>query len=101
MNKLLPMAVILWNAFDAFIHISRDMAEPLRIAANIIVMVVAVAIIRGSIPKSPIILFFTALLVIAFNAVHEIINGIGGIPMHVFVGGTILVLFLWSKKLER
>ena len=100
-RKILPYFLILWNIFDSLVHIRADMAEPLRISGNIIVAIVAITVLSGYAKKnSSSLLILTAISIIILNSVHVILNGIGGFPMFIFIGITLLLLLIWSQNIK-
>ena len=93
----IPAVLVGWNMFDALLHIAIDMAEPLRIAGNIIAVLVAVAILL----KAPKKLSFTLLLIafistVALNTVHVSENDFA-IPMLIFIGLSLYLLLRWAQ----
>ena len=93
----IPAVLVGWNTFDALLHITIDMAEPLRIIGNIIAIFVAVAILLGA-PKK---LSFTLLLVafistVALNTVHVREHDFA-IPMLIFIGISLYLLLRWAQ----
>ena len=93
----IPAVLVGWNMFDALLHIAIDMAEPLRIAGNIIAIFVAVAILLGA-PKK---LSFTLLLVafistVALNTAHVREHDFA-IPMLIFIDISLYLLLRWAQ----
>ena len=93
----IPAVLVGWNMFDALLHIAIDMAEPLRIAGNIIAILVAVAILLGAPKKHSFSLLLIAFIsTVALNTVHVSENDFA-IPMLIFIGLSLYLLLRWSQ----
>ena len=93
----LPTLLLAWNIFDAALHIAVDMAEPLRIAGNIIGIIAAVIALVGYAKAiSPRILGLAAIAIVALNTAHSAQHGFGP-SMLVFVGASVFLLLRWAQ----
>lgn len=93
----LPTLLISWNLFDLVVHVAIDMAEPLRIAGNVVAIVAAIIVLFANVKSSaPYILSGAAVVVLAVNVVHASQHG-ALIPMLVFIGVTLFLLLRWAQ----
>ena len=93
----IPAVLVGWNMFDALLHVAIDMAEPLRIAGNIIAIVVAVAILLGAPKKLSFSLLLAAFIsTVALNTVHVSENDFA-VPMLIFIGLSLYLLLRWAQ----
>ena len=82
----LPTLIILWNIIDIVVHVSLNMAEPLRITGNIVGIAAALMVLLGiAKPYAPHILGGAAVVIVVVNAIHAAAHGFV-IPMLVFIG---------------
>jgi len=96
----IPAVLIGWNIFDALLHVAIDMAEPLRITGNIIAILVAVAILIGAPKKLSSSLLLAAFIsIVALNTVHVSEHDFA-IPMLIFIGLSLYLLFRWAQILK-
>ena len=96
----IPAVLIGWNIFDALLHVAIDMAEPLRITGNIIAILVAVAILIGAPKKlSSSLLLAAVISIVALNTVHVSEHDFA-IPMLIFIGLSLYLLFRWAQILK-
>ena len=96
----IPVFLVGWNLFDTILHIAIDRAEPLRITANMIPILVSVAILLGASKK----LSFSLLLVsfistVTLNVVHVSEHDFA-IPMLIFIGLSLYLLLRWAQILK-
>ena len=69
--------IILWNIIDIAVHVALDLAEPWRIAGNIVGIVAALVVVFGvAKPYAWQILGGTAVSVVALNAIHSMLHGV-------------------------
>ncbi len=93
----IPAVLVGWNMFDALLHVTIDMAEPLRITGNIIAIVVAVAILLGAPKKLSFSLLLAAFIsTVALNTVHVRENDFA-VPMLIFIGLSLYLLLRWAQ----
>ena len=93
----LPTLLIVWNLIDIVVHVSLNMAEPLRITGNIVGIAAALMVLLGiAKPYAPHILGGAAVVVVVVNALHAAAHGFG-IPMLVFIGFTLFLLLRWTQ----
>ena len=96
----IPAVLIGWNIFDALLHVAIDMAEPPRITGNIIAILVAVAILIGAPKKlSSSLLLAAVISIVALNTVHVSEHDFA-IPMLIFIGLSLYLLFRWAQILK-
>jgi len=96
----IPAVLIGWNIFDALLHVAIDMAEPPRITGNIIAILVAVAILIGAPKKLSSSLLLAAFIsIVALNTVHVSEHDFA-IPMLIFIGLSLYLLFRWAQILK-
>ncbi|MEO1290291.1 MAG: hypothetical protein AAFV93_21275, partial [Chloroflexota bacterium] len=94
----LPILLIIWNILDIAVHIAVDMVEPLRIAGNIVGLVVAVIVLMDLVKSyQPIILGLATIAVIILNATESALHGYL-VPMLLFVGVSVLLLLLMTQR---
>jgi len=97
----IPVVLVGWNIFDALLHVAIDMAEPLRIAGNIIAILVAVAILLGSSKKLSFSLLLAAFIsTVALNTVHVSEHDFA-IPMLIFIGLSLYLLLRWAQTFKE
>jgi hypothetical protein len=93
--------LILWNLLDIGVHVGLDMAEPWRIAGNIVGIAAALIVLFGvAKPYTWQILSATAVVVVVLNAIHSILHGWLA-PSFVFIGVSLILLLLWAQNLYR
>ena len=93
----LPMLLLAWNIIDAAVHIRGGMAEPLRIAGNIVAIIAAgMALVGCAKAISPRMLALAAIATVALNTAHAAQHGFGP-PMLVFVGASVFLLLRWAQ----
>jgi hypothetical protein len=94
----LPILLIIWNLVDIAIHIAVDMVEPLRIAGNVVGLVVAVIVLLG-IAKSyqAFLLGLGAIIVIVLSAIESSLHGYL-VPMLIFVGVSVFLLLRIAQQ---
>jgi hypothetical protein len=93
----LPALTIAWNLVDLLLHVAIDMAEPLRIAGNIVGIAAALIVLLGFARSyAPYILGGAAVVVVILNSIHSFEDG-SGIPMLVFIGVTLFLLLRWAQ----
>ena len=96
----IPAVLVGWNIFDALLHVAIDMAEPLRITGNIIAILVAVAILIGTLKKLSSSLLLAAFIsTVALNTVHVSEHDFA-IPMLIFIGLSLYLLLRWAQILK-
>lgn len=97
----LATLLILWNILDIVVHVALDMAEPWRIAGNIVGIAAALIVLFGvAKPYTWQVLSATAVVVIVLNAIHSILHG-WLLPSFVFIGVSLILLLLWAQNLYR
>lgn len=97
----LPTALIIWNIIDIVIHVATDLAEPWRIAGNIIGIGAALIVMLGiAKPYGPQILSGAAALVVVLNMIHSYLHGWLA-PSFIFIGIALILLLLWAQNLYR
>jgi hypothetical protein len=93
----LPILLIGWSMFDLVLHVAIDMAEPLRIAGNIVGIAAALIVLLGNARAyAPQILAGAAAVVVVVNAIHASQHGFA-IPMLVFIGVALFLLIRWAQ----
>lgn len=97
----LPTLIILWNIIDIAVHVGLNMAEPWRIAGNIVGIVAALIVFFGM-AKSYAwqILSGTAVVVVVLNVIHSILHG-WVTASFVFIGISLILLLLGAQNLYR
>ena len=97
----LPTLIILWNIIDIVVHVGLNMAEPWRIAGNIVGIVAALIVFFGM-AKSYAwqILSGTAVVVVVLNVIHSILHG-WVTASFVFIGISLILLLLGAQNLYR
>jgi hypothetical protein len=94
-----PILLIAWNLFDLILHVAIDMAEPLRIAGNVVAIVAALIVLLANVESAaPYILGGAAVVVLAVNVVHALQHG-ALLPSLVFIGVTLFLLLRWAQVL--
>jgi hypothetical protein len=97
----LPTLFILWNMIDIAVHVALNMAEPLRIAGNVVGIAAALIVWFGlAKPYAPHILGGAAILVVVFNVIHSSEHG-WLIPSFVFIAVSLFMLLLWAQNIYR
>jgi len=98
----LPTLIIFWNIIDIVVHVGLNMAEPWRIAGNIIGIVAALIVFFGM-AKSHAwqILSGTAVIVVVLNVIHSILHG-WLTASFVFIGISLILLLLggWGEGVD-
>jgi hypothetical protein len=93
----LPTLIILWNIIDIMVHVALGMAEPLRIAGNIVGIVAALIVWFGlAKPYAPHILGGAAAVVVVLSVIHAAGHGYF-IPTVVFIGVALFLLLRWAQ----
>ncbi|MGB3058239.1 MAG: hypothetical protein WBE17_00740, partial [Anaerolineae bacterium] len=93
----LPTLLIVWNLIDIVVHVGLNMAEPWRIAGNIVGIVAALIVFFGMAKSyAPHILGGAAVVVVVVNAIHAAAHGFV-IPMLVFIGFALFLLLRWTQ----
>jgi hypothetical protein len=93
----LPALIIAWNIIDLVLHVAIDMAEPLRIAGNVVAIAAALIVLLANVKSyAPYILGGAAVAVVVLNAFHAAQHG-SAIPMLVFIGVTLFLLLRWAQ----
>jgi hypothetical protein len=93
----LPTLIILWNLVDITVHVALNMAEPLRIAGNIVGIVAALIVWFGlAKPYAPHILGGAAAVVVVLNMIHAAGHGFF-IPTLIFIGVALFLLLRWAQ----
>jgi hypothetical protein len=83
--------------FDLVLHVTIDMAEPLRIAGNTVGIAAALIVLLGNARAyAPHILAGAAAVVFVVNAIHASQHGFA-IPMLVFIGVALFLLIRWAQ----
>ena len=95
-GRVAVLAAVLWNVFDALVHVVIDLVEPLRIAGNVAVLVAAVLVLvadrlGGWVRLAAAICGIGAGLVLGFNLSFVMIN-IGESHIVVILGSIVFVL---------
>ncbi len=94
----LPTLIIVWNFIDIAVHVAADLAEPLRVSGNIIGIAAAIIVWMGLADKyAPQILGGAAVLTVILNTIHVSRNGIGGVPMFIFIGVSVFLMLWWAQ----
>jgi hypothetical protein len=97
----LPTLIILWNLLDIIVHVGLNMAEPWRIAGNIVGIAAALIVLFGiAKPYTWHILSGAAVLVVVLNVIHSILDGWFAASF-IFIGGSLILLLLWAQNLYR
>jgi hypothetical protein len=97
----LPILLVVWNIFDAGVHVAIDKAEPLRIAGNVIAIAAAYFVARNHVKTGSVrLLVGVAFAVVVLNSIHISLHG-SAIPMFVFIGVAVALLLVWAKTLLR
>lgn len=97
----LPIFLILWNGLDIVVHVALDMAEPWRIAGNIVGIAAALIVVFGvAKPYAWQMLSGAAVVVVVLNAIHSILHGWLA-PSFVFIGVAVFLLLFWAQNLYR
>ncbi len=90
-NKLVT-ALLVWNLFDVILHVAINMAEPWRIAGNVVGIIAAILVFtKFSKRNLQYVLFGSAVLVLILNAVHVNLHGYL-LPSLIFIGVTVFLL---------
>jgi hypothetical protein len=93
----LPTLIILWNIIDIVVHVAIGLAEPWRIAGNIVGIATALIVLFGlAKPYAPQILGGAAAMVVILNSIHSFEHGFA-IPMLVFIGVALFLLLRWAQ----
>jgi hypothetical protein len=93
----LPTLLILWNVIDLVLHVAIGLAEPLRIAGNIVGIAAALIVLLGlAMPYAPHILGGAAIGAVILNTIHASQHGFA-IPMLVFIGVAVFLLLRWAQ----
>lgn len=93
----LPALIILWNLIDIGVHVALNMAEPFRIAGNIVGIAAALIVWFGlAKPYAPHILVGAAAVVVVLNVIHAAEHGYF-IPTLVFIGVALFLLLRWAQ----
>lgn len=96
-----PTLLILWNILDIVVHVALDMAEPWRIAGNIVGIAATLIVLLGvAKPYAWQILSGTAVAVVVLNVIHSVLHG-WLVPSFVFIGISLILLLLWAQNLYR
>lgn len=96
-----PTLLILWNIIDIAVHVALDLAEPWRIAGNIVGIIAALVVVFGvAKPYAWQILSGTAVAVVVVNVIHSILHG-WFTASFIFIGVSLILLLLWAQKLYR
>lgn len=91
----------LWNILDIVVHVAIDLAEPWRIAGNIVGIVAALLVAFGVAKRyTPHVLGGAALLVVVLNMIHSMLHGWLA-PSFIFIGVSLILLLLWARNLYR
>ena len=97
----LPTLIIFWNIIDIVVHVGLNMAEPWRIAGNIVGIVAALIVFFGMAkPYAWQILSGTAIIVVVLNVIHSIQHG-WLTASFVFIGVSLILLLLGAQNLHR
>jgi len=97
----LPVLIILWNVIDIAVHVGLNMAEPWRIAGNIVGIVAALIVLFGVVkPYAWQILSGTAVVVVVLNAIHSMLHG-WLTPSFIFIGVSLILLLFLAQNLYR
>ncbi len=96
-----PILIILWNIIDIIVHVGLNMAEPWRIAGNIVGIVATLIVLAGvAKPYAWQLLSGTAVAVVVLNVIHSMLHG-WLVPSFIFIGVSLILLLLWAQKLYR
>ncbi|MEO1443825.1 MAG: hypothetical protein AAFV33_25720, partial [Chloroflexota bacterium] len=97
----LATLLIIWNIIDIAVHVAIDLAEPWRIAGNIVGIAAALIVLSGvAKPFAPQILGGTAVVVVLLNAVHSVLHDWLA-PSFIFIGVSLILQLLWAQNLYR
>jgi hypothetical protein len=97
----LPTLLVVWNIIDIAVHVAIDLAEPWRIAGNIVGIVAALIVLFGvAKPYAWQILSGAAVVVVVLNVVHSILHG-WLTPSFTFIEVSLILLLLWAQNLYR
>jgi hypothetical protein len=93
----LPTLILLWNVIDIAVHVGLNMAEPWRIAGNIVGIAAALVVWFGHAePFAPHILGGAAAVVVILNVIHTAGHGYF-IPTLIFIGVALFLLLRWTQ----
>jgi hypothetical protein len=93
----LPTLIIAWNMIDLVLHVTIDMAEPLRIAGNVVAIAAALIVLLANVKSyAPYILGGAAIVVVVLNVIHAAGHGYF-IPTLVFIGLALFLLLRWAQ----
>lgn len=97
----LPLLIFLWNIIDIAVHVGLNMAEPWRIAGNLVGIVAVLIVLAGvAKPFSWQILSGAAVGVVVLNLIHAILHG-WLTASFIFIGISLILLLLWAQNLYR
>jgi hypothetical protein len=97
----LPTLLIIWNLIDIAVHFAFNLAEPWRIAGNIVGIVAALIVLLGvAKPYARQILSGAAIVVVVLNVIHSMLHG-WLIPSFIFIGVSLILLLLWAQDQYR
>jgi hypothetical protein len=98
--KWLPTLLIVWNLIDIIVHVGLNMAEPWRIAGNIVGIAAVLIVVLGfAKPYGPYILGGAAIGIIILNTVHASQHGFA-IPMLVFIAVAVFLSLRWAQVIH-
>lgn len=100
LSRALVIAVAVVNLGDAVLHVAIDQVEPLRIAGNVVVLAVAVALLAIDATRLPIVPLLAGAVSLALNVVFIATWGIGPLGA-VLVGLTTLLLVATALSLRQ
>jgi hypothetical protein len=96
-----PTLLIIWNLIDIAVHFAFNLAEPWRIAGNIVGIVAALIVLLGvAKPYARQILSGAAIVVVVLNVIHSMLHG-WLIPSFIFIGVSLILLLLWAQDQYR
>jgi hypothetical protein len=100
----LPALIIAWNLIDLVLHVAIDMAEPLRIAGNVVAIAAVLIVLLANVKSyAPHILGGAAIVVVVLNGIHAAGHGYFAaehayiIPTLVFIGIALFLLLRWAQ----
>ncbi|MEO0565719.1 MAG: hypothetical protein AAF125_26665, partial [Chloroflexota bacterium] len=93
--------LIVWNILDIIVHVAIDLAEPWRIAGNVVGIAAALIVLFGiAKPFAPHLLGVAAVVVVVLNMVHSVLHGWLA-PSFIFIGVSLILQLLWAQNIYR
>ncbi len=107
-NKLLASAIILVQTIDIGIHVATDQVEPLRIGANLVILIwLGLVLVNKARERLGLATGMSVCLYLSLNALFIILEGVtnpkmgGGFrtAFFLFVGVTVILCIALQRKL--